>query len=159
MWDLEGQGFAGCFLVKKEVSNDDSVKEGSWDSIHVVEVTEHAGGRASYKLTTTVMLHMAVSSEAVGETDLSGSLTRQAELADVAVDVDHPHVAHMGRLIEDMETEVRSNMDSLYIQKTKEIVGSVRRVHASADQGVDFTKSLNAAVLAHGGTRKIDSES
>jgi capping protein beta len=52
------------------------VKEGCWDSIHVVEVVEEAG-RATYKLTTTVMLRMAVDKEEVGNTNLSGSLTRQ----------------------------------------------------------------------------------
>lgn len=36
------------------------VKEGSWDSIHVVEVIQDNARKATYKLTTTVMLSMAV---------------------------------------------------------------------------------------------------
>jgi len=53
------------------------VKTGSWDSIHIVEVREESPTKANYKLTTTVMLSMAVEKSNVGSTDLSGSLTRQ----------------------------------------------------------------------------------
>jgi capping protein beta len=59
------------------VEDDRSVKEGCWDSIHVVEVEEHGPKRATYKLTTTIMLHMAVEKPEIGDTILSGSLTRQ----------------------------------------------------------------------------------
>jgi len=61
LWDLEeenNEGFAGCFLIKKDVEGDKHVKEGSWNSIHVVEVEEQAGGKAKYKLTTTIMITM-----------------------------------------------------------------------------------------------------
>lgn len=80
LWDLDG-GFAGCFLVKKKVTGDRFVNKGSWDSINVVEVTEEGGGsKATYKLTSTVMLHMEVDKEVVGKTSLSGSLNRQVKL-------------------------------------------------------------------------------
>lgn len=54
------------------------MKSGSWDSIHVVEVIESENkSRATYKLTTTVMLNMVVDKPEVGETNWSGTLTRQ----------------------------------------------------------------------------------
>jgi hypothetical protein len=53
------------------------VSKGSWDSIHVIEVIETSATKATYKLTTTVMLSMSVSKEEVGNTNMSGSLTRQ----------------------------------------------------------------------------------
>jgi hypothetical protein len=56
------------------------VKSGSWDSIHIVEVTDNKTS-ATYKLTTTVMLAMHVDKQEVGETNWSGSLTRQVRLA------------------------------------------------------------------------------
>jgi capping protein beta len=60
------------------VDNNRFVKDGSWDSIHVIEVIEKPGTRkATYKLTTTVMLRMNVSKDEVGASSLSGSLTRQ----------------------------------------------------------------------------------
>ena len=79
LWDLD-TGFAGCFLVKKEVKGHAFVSDGGWDSIHVVEVTEQAGGKATYKLTSTLMLTMGVSKEVVGDTNLSGCMTKQKEL-------------------------------------------------------------------------------
>lgn len=103
LWDLE-QGFAGCFLIKKSkatntflrllllsVSNfsldvgegDRYVKNGSWNSIHVVEAIENDSKSATYKLTTTVMLSMNVNKQEVGETLWSGSLTRQVGNAKV----------------------------------------------------------------------------
>ncbi|KAH8075059.1 hypothetical protein JL721_1048 [Aureococcus anophagefferens] len=119
LWDLDG-GFAGCFLIKKGVSGHEFVSTGAWDSIHVVEVAEASDGRATYKLTTTVMLSMDVHKPAVGDSNLSGSLTRMAEKA-CAVDEAHPHVANIGSMIEDMETDIRTYLDSLYIQKTREV--------------------------------------
>ncbi|KAJ1459630.1 F-actin-capping protein subunit beta [Pelagophyceae sp. CCMP2097] len=148
LWDLEG-GFAGCFLVKKGVSGHKYVSTGGWDSIHVVE------------LTTTVMLSMDVHKAEVGDSNLSGSLTRTAEKTCV-VDESHRHVANIGSMIEDMETDVRTYLDSLYIQKTREVVSSMRKLHAGGAtpaQGQPFTMNLNAAVLKHGANRKVDSES
>mmetsp|Transcript_23983 Transcript_23983/g.73990 ORF Transcript_23983/g.73990 Transcript_23983/m.73990 type:complete len:281 (-) Transcript_23983:1-843(-) len=155
LWDLD-DGFAGCFLIKKTVAGHQFVSEGAWDSIHVVEVAE-GGPRATYKLTTTVMLAMDVHKAEVGDTNLSGSLTRTAEKT-VAVDADHPHLANVGSMIEDMETDIRTYLDSLYIQKTREVVSSIRKLHAGPKQGMDFTANLNAAVMKHGANRKVDSQ-
>lgn len=38
LFDTGIAGFGGCFLVKKEIGGGRTVKEGSWDSIHVVSV-------------------------------------------------------------------------------------------------------------------------
>ncbi len=97
LWDLD-HGFAACFLIKKsthakfccpvcsiaditflvDVEGDRYVKSGCWDSIHVVEAVENnSKSSATYKLTTTIMLSMSVEKQEVGETLLSGSLTRQ----------------------------------------------------------------------------------
>lgn len=64
-----------CFLIG--VQGNEFVKEGCWDSIHIVEAVEESSSRATYKLTTTVILHMGVDREEVGCTTLSGTLTRQ----------------------------------------------------------------------------------
>ena len=60
-----------------EVAGDRFVQQGAWDSINVVEVKEDGAAKASYKLTTTVMLHMGVEKAEVGSTTLSGTMTRQ----------------------------------------------------------------------------------
>ena len=148
LWDLDG-GFAGCFLVKKAVSGHEFVSTGAWDSIHVVEVNLEEGGKAAlYKLTTTVILTMDVQKESVGDTNLSGTLTRTAEKRSV-IDAEHTHMHNMGTLIEDTETDIRVNMDALYIQKTREVVNNVRQPQAGPSQGAAFTASLNEAVKRH----------
>jgi capping protein beta len=94
--------------------------------------------QATYKLTTTVMLNMSVSKAEVGDTNLCGSLTRQSEQVDAvdfrdsclidvyptqacAVNDASPHLANIGRMIEDMEGEMRANLNELYILKTREV--------------------------------------
>lgn len=63
------------------MEGDRFVKTGCWDSIHVVEATENdSKTSATYKLTTTVMLHMGVDKVELGDTLLSGSLTRQVRV-------------------------------------------------------------------------------
>lgn len=63
------------------MEGDRFVKSGCWDSIHIVEVTESSNKTsATYKLTTTVMLSMNVDKQEVGETNWSGTLTRQVFL-------------------------------------------------------------------------------
>jgi hypothetical protein len=65
------------FSLSTDVEGNRFVSKGSWDSIHVVEVVETSATKATYKLTTTVMLSMSVGKEEVGNTNMSGSLTRQ----------------------------------------------------------------------------------
>ena len=134
------------------------MRQGSWDSIHVVEVNPIDASKATYKLTSTLMLNMGVNKPQVGDTNLSGTMTKQQTKT---LDYDpkvRPHVSNAGSMIEDMEIDLRSNMDNLSVQKTREIVSSIRRLGGGAGprQGSAFTASLNASVLAHGTTRKVD---
>jgi len=152
LWDLEdGSGFAGAFLIKKMVAAGDKyIKQGSWDSIHIVEVQEKAGSpkKATYKLTTTVMLDMGIDNAELGNTNLSGSLTRQSESTKTLGDHDS-HLANMGRLIEDMEIDMRSNINELYILKTREVVSNIRKtVSAQADAQSAHINKLNSAILS-----------
>ncbi len=152
LWELDedgSDGFAGCFLVKKDVEGDKHVKKGSWNSIHVVEVGGTKGGSSVYKLTTTIMVSMTTNGKDTGDTDLSGSLTRQ-KTSTLKVDKFNPHLANVGRMIEDMEIEMRSNMEALYIQKTREVVSAVRSIGAGPTQGGEHTKALNDAVKSKG---------
>ena len=68
------------------------------------------------------------------------------------------HMANLGRLIEDQETDMRNNLNELYIQKTREIVNSLRNASGGPAQSATHVASLNAAVLGHGKTRKVDTE-
>lgn len=83
-----------------------SKSAGEWDSIHVFEATDRAR-MSHYKLTSTVILHLANETESLGDMDLSGNMTRQIEV-DLPVDSDASHVANVGRLVEDMELKMRN---------------------------------------------------
>ena len=134
LWDID-DGFAGCFLIKKEITEKKrSVSEGCWDSIHVVEVNETGNDTAVYKLTTTVMLAMEVLGNKMGSVDLSGGLTRQSEKT-AKFDKVNTHLVHIGKMIEDQETNIRTNIDQLYVQKTMNIVGKVRSGYGRASEG------------------------
>lgn len=124
-WDLD-DGFAGVILLKKGERvlscyfrlaiqanilfcigvTPGAKSSGEWDSIHVFEATDRAR-MSHYKLTSTVILHLANESESLGEMDLSGNMTRQVEV-DLPVESDASDVANVGRLVEDMELKMRN---------------------------------------------------
>lgn len=138
-WELDDEAFASCWLIKKELGAGRFVSRGCWDAIHVVEAKPN-GGTWSYKLTTTVLLSLAVDKpeSETGALDLSGSLTRQA-MSTLAVSPDKDHIANVGGLIESMEADLRGAMDSLYIAKTKEIVAGL---HSRQLGGPNTTKAF-----------------
>ena len=158
MEEQEG-GFAGCFLIKKDVTEDKYVKKGSWNSIHVVEASPPSNGKSTYKLTTTIMVNMDTTGRECGATNLAGSMTRQTEQTTVVNDTTSPHLTNIGKMIEDMEIEMRSNMHGLYLLKTSQVVNNVRTAYMGPKQGTDHTKILSESVAKHGAQRKIDSES
>lgn len=121
-WDLD-DGFAGVVLLKKSVSPG-SKSSGAWDSIHVFEAADRAR-TSHYKLTSTVILHLAREGDTLGEMNLSGNMTRQIE-ADLAVENDQSHVANIGRLVEDMELKMRNLLQEVYFGKAKDVVGDLR---------------------------------
>ena len=104
---LGATGFAGCFLIKKAVAGHKYVDQGSWDSIHVVEVQETSKTTASYKLTSTVILDMNVKKEAVGDCNVAGTMTKQASKTSDFDPKVKPHICVLGSMIEDMEIELR----------------------------------------------------
>ncbi|XP_068700545.1 F-actin-capping protein subunit beta [Montipora capricornis] len=133
LWDLD-HGFAGVILIKKAGDGSKKIK-GCWDSIHVVEVQEKSGGRnAHYKLTSTVMLWLQTNKAGSGMMNLGGSLTRQVEM-DSSVSEASPHIANIGRMIEDMENKMRNTLNDIYFGKTKDIVNALRSVTSLAEKG------------------------
>lgn len=80
--------------------------EGGWDSIHVFESIDHSR-TAHYKLTSTVILRLSTASDALGDMDLSGNMTRQIE-QDMLVTDDSSHIVNVGKLVEDMELKMRN---------------------------------------------------
>lgn len=117
----------GVILIKKVGDGSKKVR-GTWDSIHVVEVQEKSTGRnAHYKLTSTVMLWLQTNKAVSGSMSLAGSLTRQTEMDNQVSDAS-PHIANIGRMVEDMENKMRNTLNEVYFGKTCDIMNGLRSV-------------------------------
>lgn len=155
--------FSGCFLIQNQIKNTTkNIYKASWNSTHVVDVTIISGNeqkKALYKLTTTVQLsilpHLGNNSDTTNH--VGGSLTRQTEkvcpIPSNDNDNDITHIIHIGKMLEDMETDMRSNMDVLYLQKTREIVDcmyskEIKNRGATSTINKQHTMLLNQALLA-----------
>lgn len=132
MWDLENRdGFAACFCIQKEVAGDGSHDfKGYWSSIHVFEVVKSGGPDThDYRLTSTVLVSMPLEDQQIGQVNLSGSITKQAEKTQrlkTIGDQKESHIEVMGPMLEDLETELRRTIEGVYFQKTKEIINGMR---------------------------------
>lgn len=127
-WDMDNGEFAGVVLLKKTVTGGSKGSGAGWDSIHVFEAAENkrSSHTCHYKLTSTVILHLAREAEGLGEMNLSGNMTRQAE-QDLAVEGgDQGHIANVGRIVEDMEGKMRNLLQEVYFGKAKDVVGDLR---------------------------------
>lgn len=156
LWDLDS-GFAGVILIKKAGDGSKKIK-GCWDSIHVVEVQEKSSGRsAHYKLTSTSMLWLQTNKEGSGIMNLGGSLTRQVE-QDASVSEVSPHIANIGRMVEDMENKIRNTLNEIYFGKTRDILNGLRSVESLADgkQQEELRRDL-MSVLAKKNAGKVES--
>ncbi|XP_066253567.1 F-actin-capping protein subunit beta [Euwallacea similis] len=147
-WDLD-HGFAGVILIKKIGDGSKKIK-GCWDSLHVVEVQEKSSGRSShYKMTSTAMLWLQTNEAGSGTMNLGGSLTRQIE-QDASVNENNPHIANIGRMVEDMENKIRHILKDIYFSKTKDVVNSLRSVQTLTETRqkeilkIDLAKALQA---------------
>ena len=93
-------------LIQMNAATPTGKSEGGWDSIHVFESIDRAR-TSHYKLTSTVILRLSTSSDALGDMDLSGNMTRQIE-QDMPVTDDSSHIVNVGKLVEDMELKMRN---------------------------------------------------
>lgn len=140
--------FSGVILIKKVGDGSKKVR-GTWDSIHVVEVQEKTTGRnAHYKLTSTVMLWLQTNKAVSGSMSLAGSLTRQTEM-DSSVSDASPHIANIGRMVEDMENKMRNTLNEVYFGKTCDIMNGLRsvvRLNADDENKELLRQDLTAAL-------------
>lgn len=151
-WDLD-TGFACVVLIKKtEDGSGKKAAKGTWDSIHVVEVQEN-GAEATYKITSTIMLSLITNMPGCDDVDLSGSLTRQStSTASVdSQDSAAPHIVNIGKLVEEMESKMRTALELIYFGKTNDIIGDLRS-NASLDEA-NARKKLAQEAMAEMGNR------
>jgi len=152
--EKDGDAFGACFLIHKDVDSAKSLKKGFWDSIHVFEVTPDKDNFFMYKLTTTVMISMVLTDDKVGNVDLSGLRTQQ-DSKRLENTVESPHIANMGKMLEDIELRIRNAIEGIYIQKTREVINGMRSATGKRDaEWGNIAKDLNAAVYHHAAKKK-----
>ena len=171
-----GTGFAGAILIRNSIDD-----ENYWNSVHVVDVTL-GKEKVTYSLTSTILLSVTPTIDEINDiinnkneyynnskegkkelhvksqsTNISGSLsrhsTRECQFNSSNND-DNEHIINIGKFVEDVECTMRSDMDGLYIQKTKNIIGMIRKQSEGPTQGKEHTRVLNEAVLAMAMSRK-----
>ncbi|KAJ3673353.1 hypothetical protein LUZ60_006727 [Juncus effusus] len=129
LWEDENNhGFIACFLIKKDGSKTGqgkraNLQEGSWDAIHVIEVSPEEEGMARYCLTSTVMLSLTNEKKTLGSFNLAGSIRRQMSME---LSVAEGHLCNMGRMIEEMESKLRYSLELVYFGKTREMVCNLK---------------------------------
>lgn len=157
--EKDDSSFGACFLIHKDVEGERGVQDGWWDSIHVFEVNEKKKGTFEYRLTSTIMVSMKVGNDKVGEVDLSGSMTQQVSAEHPVDGGKHTHITNLGKMLEDQELKLRNSIESIYIQKTREVVAGMRST--SVNREGDWQRinaSLQQAVETHAAARKKDSD-
>lgn len=133
-WELGeslSQGYGVAVMVKHNVDSEGKVSKGNWDSSNLITVTfEDAGGKkkANYKLITSVNIAIVISNKVCGKVCLSGTIAKSSHYTKTVKDYvdDDDHVSNIGVLVEDMETGVRRTLESIYCQKSKEIIDKAR---------------------------------
>ena len=154
LWDGpgEGSGFAGCVCIVNQI--DDGGEKSYWNSKHFVDACSPSGGSCMYTLTSTVMLCISPDDGDKSSTYISGSLVRQNK-REFRLEEERGHIVNIGKFVEDVECDMRSELDNLYIQRTKNVVEMVRTERSSGPtQGQQHTKVLNEAVLSMAMSRK-----
>lgn len=156
LWELEsGSGFAACVLVKK--TQDQSKKghpmQGTWDSIHVLECADKPNA-VHITLISTIQLGLETKSDATGKVNLAGGLTRKAERTfGMDKTKGEGYIQAMGTMVEDMENKMRSQIETIYFGRTKDIALVLRNQLSKSDmqQRKALQGDLGAALAAKRG--------
>ena len=119
MWNLDEKDFAVCVLLKK-VGENARFAKGSWDAIHIIQVTDTTKG-FSYRITSTIMLWLHTKKQGSGVMNISGSINRQNQKS-FEKSKQHCHVVAIGEIVEEMENHMRNTLYEVYFWKTKDVV-------------------------------------
>lgn len=75
---------------------------------------------------------------------------------DAPVNEANPHIANIGRMVEDMENKIRHTLSEIYFSKTKDIVNSLRSVQPLSESAQQQALKLNLAVALQRRQNKSD---
>lgn len=171
--------FAAAILIHKRTEDEGNVRHGEWDSIHLIEVEAgdsigdsadkiSSGGSSNlfnYRLTSTILLHLDTKLAGIDEFALSGSLTRTLEQQMSLPSTNssestsiQAHVAQIGRMVEQMELQMRSGLQEIYFGKTHEIVNEMRLVGEEEEEGGGPEHEHNNIIIEEKGAKEPENK-
>ena len=157
-------GLFGCFAIVNIV--DDSI----WNSVHIVRIVPELGANvqdgtfneksisSTYNVDSSIYVSMK-DKEASRSSSIAGIIQKQAAKERSFKRGDKSsHIANIGKIIEDIEFEIRSSIDSLYMQKSKDIASAALNhrdtsFEEESTPGLMHTMMLNEAILARASGR------
>lgn len=127
----DGEGFLISVLIKKvaEVDDEEFKAKAIWDSIHLFEITksdDDVNDEFIYCHTATVMLSFDNSVDQLKNIKLSGNLIHQNESKHSINQGPSKHLIHVGNLLEESESRLRNDLQSVYFGRTHDIVNELR---------------------------------
>jgi len=123
-------GFGACFLIKA-TETEANATVSDWDSIHSFTVEETATD-STFTLVSTILLHVDFGEASTGKAKIAGNSQRKIEKTIPLPTKNNDYIETMGRMMETNETNLRNEMDEVYVGKTKQIINTGRLT--------DFTK-------------------
>ena len=156
-WDIgetPQEGFGVAVLIKNSLSHEQNLNTGNWDSSNICTVSfQESNGqiKAKYELITTVSLTLAFDGKICGSVNLSGIVARSASSTKVVKSYyDDEIIEHVGQLVENLESNIRSTIENIYIMKSKEIVDTARYNPTLGKPGMEQAQALKQAWMGKG---------
>ena len=121
--------FSVAVLIKKRAEIDDVDNDSSskaiWDSVHLFEIESNEVDGSIYRHTATVMLSFDNSVENLKNIQLTGHLIRQNE-SKFPPSPSQKHLINIGGMLEECESRLRNDLQSVYFGRTHDIVNELR---------------------------------
>ena len=151
--DTEEPGFKAAYLVKKDIDHTGGIKKGNWDAIHIVVCKLREAGKAAYTVISTAMVSLEIETQTIGSMVLTGSTSKNAkDMVNIPENLGKPgeldfetfHIANIGKLIEQNEDRLRSEVSDLYINKQRNITNTGRLLedYMTKDEKQKFRQEL-----------------
>lgn len=125
-FETSGEGFGACYLIKNSLSHEKGMQQGEWHSIHSFTVDENITGKHTYTLVSTVFLRLELEGDTFGSLNISGTTTKKSETLHPKTDSSEEHLVRLGKMLEKNEGQLRDELDSVYVGKSKQIINTGR---------------------------------
>jgi capping protein beta len=124
--EVANASFLACFLVQKTVDGDERLAEGQWNSAHIVHVGNVSKGTVMFRISSTISIAMDPTSGTCVSAQVTRETEEQRKVSDRPAAVYANHLESIGKMIESIEIDMRSNLDVVTIPKTREVLMGLR---------------------------------